>query len=86
MGGVQAHTLDPGAHQPRPRGRHPHRGQTNTCENITLPQTSFAGGTNQGVNNHFGGSVSPGVNFALRWLNSASLKLDLILMIFFTSN
>ena len=24
---------------------HPHpRGQTNTCENITLPQTSFAGG------------------------------------------
>ena len=30
-------------HPSKPGGRHP-RGQTNICENITLPQTSFAGG------------------------------------------
>ena len=29
---------------PGPRGRHPPCGQTDTCENITLPQTSFADG------------------------------------------
>ena len=38
-----------GRHASRPRGtlpdqRHPHSGQTDACENITLPQISFAGG------------------------------------------
>ena len=32
----------------------PPHGQTNTCENITLPQTSFAGGNINGGNNGYG--------------------------------
>ena len=53
VGGVSAQ----GVHTPsEPRGRHPHcmlgytpsspwtEGMTHACENITLPQTSFAGG------------------------------------------
>ena len=49
--GVCAHPLDPEVHPPRPKGTPlpglrgtPPNGQKDTCENITLPQTSFTGG------------------------------------------
>ena len=47
-GPIGRHSLRPrGKHLPRPRGRHPYPcGQANICENITLSQTSFAGGKN----------------------------------------
>ena len=41
--GVCSHIPDPEAHPLNLEADTPH-GQTNTCENITLPQTSFAGG------------------------------------------
>ena len=37
----------------QPTNQPPHRGQTKTCENITLPQTSFVGGRYVPAGNRF---------------------------------
>ena len=51
---TQRHTSpDPEAHPLGPRGRHPLREQTDTGENITLPQTSFTGGNYTGKQTKF---------------------------------